>query len=639
MGNERITENIVRKRMEDSGEGVVVEEQMSADPTVAKALKAASKQGSGAGRPEFIVRFDDEPDTVILIECKASVKDHISPRLKRGEESKPADIRKYSVDGVLHYGRALAKVRNVICVAVSGQSANALKVAVYTFTRGSQTSALLLDRAQMPVDRLLTPAEYLELMRHDPRVVQKSVDELLALSREIHNFLRDYGKVTEAEKPLVISAILLALSHNPFRASWSVTSDADLPSSLFAAVDSAVGKAIPDSRRRELMMAAYTFLKTHPELTKPTKIKLKGRSEVKASPLRYLIQDMEDHVLPFVEAYTYVDVIGAFYAEFLRYTGGDGKGLGIVLTPRHLTELFVAVAEISVSDTVLDSCAGTGGFLIAAMKELDRLVGDDKAARQRVRESQLIGIEQQPAMYALCVSNMILRGDGRSNLYRGSCFDAKLQAQIRKGTTTVNQPNKGLLNPPYSQKGEEQEELDFVRAMLDMLAPGGTGVVVVPMSCAIAPSPSRERLLAEHTLVATMSLPDELFYPVGAIPIAMVFKAHQPHKDSKTPTWFGYWKDDGFVKIKNLGRVDADGRWPAIRDKWLDDYYAKREVAGRCVKRHVGADDEWCAEAYMETNYSTLTRKHFEDVVREHALFVLANEEGEVDAADVDANG
>jgi hypothetical protein len=120
-----------------------------------------------------------------------------------------------------------------------------------------------------------------------------------------------------------------------------------------------------------------------------------------------------------------------------------------------------------------------------------------------------------------------------------------------------------------------------------------------------------------------MSLPEELFYPVGVTPSAVVLKARMPHTQSKIPTWFGYWKNDGFVKIKNLGRVDADHRWARIRDAWLADYRSRAEIPGRCVKRYVGVDDEWCPEAYMETDYTTLSRGDFERILREHASFIL----------------
>lgn len=623
VANERLTEDIVRKHFALYPEGVTVEEQASVEPSIAKALKTASKQGGGQGKPEFIIRYAERPDVVLLVECKASTAHHISPRLQAGEPSSAQDIATYACDGVLHYSRQLSATHNVIAIAVSGEKVKSTLVSTYVCFKGTNDYAPLLDLSGGQVQRLRTPSDYLKLFLYDSAVLARKLDGLLTLSRQIHNFLRDYAKVTEAEKPLVISAILLALRYLPFQASWSVTSDNDLPTFMYETIEKVVAKAMPDSQRRELMLAAYNFIMTHPELKKPNYLSIKGRPRVLSSPLRYLVGELEENVLPFADTYDHIDVIGQFYSEFLRYTGGDGRGLGIVLTPRHLTELFVQLAEISVSDTVLDPCAGTGGFLISAMSEIDRLIGDDVAKKSAVRLRQLIGIEQQPAMFALCASNMILRGDGKSNLHRGDCFDEKLQHVIVKGSSNIQRPNKGLLNPPFAQKGEDQHELDFVKAMMDMLAPGGIGVAVVPTSAVIAKHPARARLLEAHTLVASMSLPVELFYPVGAISNAVVLKAHTPHAQSGAPTWFGYWRDDGFVKVKNLGRVDADHRWDGIRDEWLMDFRGRTELPGRCVKRQVGVDDEWCAEAYMETDYSTLGEPDFELVVRQYAAYLL----------------
>ena len=453
----------------------------------------------------------------------------------RNTASTAADIKKYACDGVLYYAQHLSMRRNVIAVAVSGEKADTALISSFIWLKGADHPDPLLDLAGKPLDQLRSASDYLKLLMHDPVMLSRNQDDLMALSRKIHNFLRDYGKVTEAQKPLVISAILLALQHLPFRKSWDFMSDQDLPVETYQAVEKVVAKAMPDVDRRQLMMAAYWFLTTHPELTKPNNVAIKGRKRVFSSPLRYLIREIEENVLPFAETYDHIDIIGQFYAEFLRYTGGDGRGLGIVLTPRHLTELFVQLAEVGISDTVLDPCAGTGGFLISAMAEMDRLIGDDAEAKRKVRTSQLIGIEQQPDMFALCASNMILRGDGKTNLHRGDCFDRELQKSIIQGSSKVARPNKGLLNPPYAQKGEEQHELDFVKAMLDMLTPGGVGVAVVQMSSVNTKDPSRDRLLQSHTLVAAMTLPIELFSPVGAIPSAIVLKAHTPHARSAGP--------------------------------------------------------------------------------------------------------
>jgi type I restriction enzyme M protein len=126
-----------------------------------------------------------------------------------------------------------------------------------------------------------------------------------------------------------------------------------------------------------------------------------------------------------------------------------------------------------------------------------------------------------------------------------------------------------------------------------------------------------------------MSMPDELFYPVGAITCIMVFTAHVPHKTSNKKTWFGYWKVDGFVKTKHRGRVDIHNRWSAIRDRWVEMFLNREVHAGESVIKKVGADDEWCAEAYMETDYSTLTKSDFGRELKRYVVFNILNDSPE----------
>lgn len=88
--------------------------------------------------------------------------------------------------------------------------------------------------------------------------------------------------------------------------------------------------------------------------------------------LHELIQQIHEKAAPFITANESLDILGQFYGEFLKYTGGDKKALGIVLTPRHVTELFALLANVHKDSTVLDICAGTGGFLISAMSQMMR---------------------------------------------------------------------------------------------------------------------------------------------------------------------------------------------------------------------------------------------------------------------------
>jgi type I restriction enzyme M protein len=303
-----------------------------------------------------------------------------------------------------------------------------------------------------------------------------------------------------------------------------------------------------------------------------------------------------------------------------------------VLTPRHITELFALLANVGKNSKVLDICAGTGGFLISAMHQMMKSATTE-AEKNSIRKDRLIGVEQMPNMFTLAASNMILRGDGKVNLHQSSCFDEAVTAAVTKAGCSV-----GLLNPPFSQKDEDLHEFYFIRHMLECLEEGGTGIVVAPMSCAVGPHVIKGEILKHHTLEAVMSLPDELFYPVGTIPCAMVFTAGVPHETTNRKTWFGYWKRDGFTKTKHRGCIDLHNAWPRIRDHWVTSYRNREIHTGESVTRRVTASDEWCVEAYMETDYSKLTREEFERVVREYAIYrllgsatVAPTEDGESD--------
>jgi 16S rRNA G966 N2-methylase RsmD len=368
------------------------------------------------------------------------------------------------------------------------------------------------------------------------------------------------------------------------------------------------------------MTQPFTNIEVQPELRKPTKGYPRGL-------LNEIVKLLADRVLPFLTIYHDFDVVGQFYGEFLKYTGGDGKGLGIVLTPKHVTELFSLIANITKDDIVVDTCAGTAGFLISAMMQMAK-TATTAAEINSIKSQRLIGVEQRAGMYALAASNMILRGDGKANLYQGSCFDTAITKAVR-----AHKPNIGLINPPYAKSKEDLSELRFVEHMLSTLQKGGTGVAIVPVSCATGNTQEKRNILERHTLEAVMSMPPEVFYPVGVVTCIMVFTAGIPHATSNKKSWFGYWREDGFTKVKNLGRVTRDGSWPTIRDRWIESYRNREVHAGESVMARVGPDDEWVAEAYMETDYSSLTHMDLEKALLDHALFLLrgVQKSGEVD--------
>ncbi|CZV21031.1 SAM-dependent DNA methyltransferase [Escherichia coli] len=608
VANERITENLVRDTLRVLGYGTVsnetiVEEQKSQIAEVNKMLRGASKTGGkGMGAPEFIVSSFSAPDFLIIFECKALTKQHESPMRNRPVE--------FAVDGVLHYAKALSKSFNVIAVAASGQNESELKISNFLWPKGSVEYKSLTNEHGVEINSIIPFDDYIKHGSFDPIVSRNRHEDLMAFSRELHEFMRDHAKLTESEKPLLVSGTLIALKNTPFAKSFGDYGPEALQRQWMHVIKEEIEKAdIPNSKKNS-MTQPYSSISVHPELGKPTKKYPKG-------VMHELIKMLNEKVWPFVSVYHDFDVVGQFYGEFLKYTGGDKKALGIVLTPRHITELFALIANVQVDTKVLDICTGTGGFLISAMQQMMKGAYTD-AQRNHIKQNCLVGVEQQPSMYALAASNMILRGDGKANLYQGNCFDSAITNAVKAHECSV-----GMINPPYAQSDESLHELQFVKHMLDNLKDGGIGIAIVPMSCAISPNTKRDELLAHHTLEAVMSMPDELFYPVGVITCIMVFSAGTSHAKSGKKTWFGYWKDDGFTKTKHKGRIDINELWPSIRDRWIEQYRNKEVHPGQSVSEYVTAADEWCAEAYMETDYSKITVADFESTVKNYAIFQL----------------
>jgi len=609
--NERITENIVRDKLRElsyynKDNDIIIEEQKSQIEEIKKLLQTASKTGKGGiGAPEFIISTPSTPDFLIIFECKADTKNHESEN-----KDKPKD---FAVDGALHYAKYLSKSYNVIAIAVSGQSVSSLKITTFIHPKCAKTAKLLTNKSGNQIDKIIPIEDYIEHGTFDPQVEQKRQDDLMAFSRELHDFMRDHAKLTESEKPLLVSGTLLALRNKAFAKSFSEYSPEDLQKQWMHIIKEEMKKAdIPHSKEYS-MTQPYSSIAVHPELGKPTKKYPKGT-------LYELIRMLNEKVWPFISVYHDFDVVGQFYGEFLKYTGGDKKALGIVLTPRHVTELFCLLANVKKDSKVLDICAGTGGFLISAMRQMFKQAVTEEE-KKHIRKECLVGVEQQPNMYALAASNMILRGDGKANLYQGSSFDEGITKAVKN-----HKCNIGMLNPPYSQSDQDLHELVFVKHMLNCLVKGGLGIAIVPMSCAISPHPLREEILKHHTLDAVMSMPDDLFYPVGVVTCVMVFKAHIAHKDSNQKTWFGYWKIDGFIKTKHIGRIDYYNNWLNIRNHWVETYRNRDDIPGECIKAYVTHNDEWCAEAYMETDYSTISKEDFQKVVKNYMIFKLVNE-------------
>jgi type I restriction enzyme M protein len=599
MANERKTEIITRDHFSKFLDSIYIEEQRSDNPKIDKLLKSASKKGGGKGYPEFIISYKTNPDLLIVIECKADVTKHESK-----DRDKYAD---FSVDGALLYASYLSKGFDVLAIAVSGETKQSLKVSHFLHLRDEKKATPIFG------DKFLSVDDYLNGYLKSPEKFRQDYNSLLDFTKQLNEKLHTY-KILESQRSLLISSILIALENTAFKKSYaSHKKPENLAVSLIQTVSDELESANITGKKLENLNTQFSFIKTDTSLSK------------KENVLKEIIDEIDENINAFIKTHRYFDVLGQLYIEFLRYANSD-KGLGIVLTPPHITELFADLAQVNKNSITYDNCTGTGGFLISAMKKIIADAKGDETKIKEIKSKQLIGTEYQSHIFALAVSNMYIHQDGKTNIINGSCFDEEIIEEVKSKKPTV-----GFLNPPYkSNKKTDTDELEFILNNLECLVDGGTCVAIVPMQSALATSGKvlelKKKLLEKHTLQAVLSMPDELFFnsKVGVVSCVIIFTAHRPHPNHKE-TYFGYYKDDGFVKRKNKGRIDAYGKWQEIKDKWLANFENRKNEAGFSVNQIITADMEWAAEAYMETDYSNLKDENFEDTILNYVTFLHSN--------------
>ena len=346
-----------------------------------------------------------------------------------------------------------------------------------------------------------------------------------------------------------------------------------------------------------------------------------------------------ENILPYINEKTTQgqDILNLFFTTFNKYVGKADKNQAF--TPDHIVHFMCRVVGINRNSVVLDPCCGSGAFLVRALTDaLADCRTDDE--RSKVKDTQIYGIESDETAFGLSTTNMLIHLDGNSNIHMGSCFD--LTDWEDKGVNVV------LMNPPYnatrsnckreyvrtwSAKTTEDPSKGFHFAYdIARRVKHGKLAVLLPMQCAIGTSADIKRfkklMLDENTLDAVFSLPSDMFHPgASACACCMVFNLGTRHENAPIKeTFFGYFKDDGFVKRKNLGRIERrDGLWAEIEKHWLDLYFHRKVEKGFSAVRKVAAEDEWLAEAYMETDYSSLTEKDFEHVVRDYYAYLIKN--------------
>lgn len=613
---EVITDYWVRDLLKEAG--IELDPQGSSIVEINEALKSASKSKTGnVGFPEFVGAIKD---FILVIENKADLSKHIKLNDKNLISTEAKDIKDYAVNGALFYGQHLAKnttYKKVIAFGISGNEKKHKISPIYIdeteYYRELSDVESFISFTEKNIDEYYTREILKEKTNED-----KELSEILKDAASLHEDLRNYGNLKDIDKPLIVSGILLALRENEFK-NFSIddlTGD-DINTDgekIYKAIESNLKRSqVAPEVKRDKILSQFSLIKD-------TQILNEINVSLNKTPLKHFTQFLEDKIYKSIK-YTSSseDYLGRFYGEFMSYSGGDGQTLGIVLTPKHVTDLFCELVDIQTNDVVLDPCAGTAGFLIASMHHMLKKANNENE-KKNIKQKQLHGLELQPYMFTIATTNMILRGDGKSNLLNENFLNQEAHKLQLKGATV------GMMNPPYSQGSKQNTnlyEISFTQHLLDSLSVGARCIVIVPQSSMTGKTKEeqsiKENIFKKHTLEGVITLNKDTFYGVGVMPCIAIFTAGEPHPKDKVCKFIDF-RSDGYKISPHIGLIEteqAKDKKQHLLDVWFNRIEAETKF---CVETTVEADDEWLHGFYY-FNDEIPTDEDFEKTVGDYLTF------------------
>jgi tRNA1(Val) A37 N6-methylase TrmN6 len=634
MGNERATDQFVRDLLREIGISRPWE-QDGGPRWKRDALKGGSKSPTSVaeGKPEFVFVVED---FIVVIEDKKEV--HRTRFLD--DETVPTEHpyrADYALNGAVHYAQIMVAngtpfPKGIFAVGIGGAETHH-EIAVAYVAQGVTKILDDLDNLEVFAEDQITEYHAVHVLGQRPRA-EVRLDALKSAATRLHEGMRNYGSVENSRKAPLVSAILLALRNEYFefdslqgRTPGNNSQVWDGRILYDAAEQYMKAESMMPNQKIGTLLDQFAFIKNSIPLNRP-------HHDLGESPLKWMTRILASNVLHVVTdpSRSSFDVLGNFYHEFISYGGGDGSGLGIVLTPEHVTTLMADLIDISASDYVLDPTAGTASFLIAAMQRMFEDAGDDEHLKEIIRAERLHGIELQDKLFAIGTTNMILRGDGKANFRRDSIFEAPMSEMrgdkvLADGTAVPGHGfTKVLLNPPYSQAKDKStrnlSELAFIEKAMEFLNPGGKLAAIVPQSAMVGKTKEdkdrKRKLLQQHTLDVVITMNPMTFANSGHTPhtVIIIFTAGRPHQPDAKVKFINFEKD-GYKVAQHRGLV-ADGTVQSRRKHLFEVLNGNaQDDTSFIVTSEVTADDEW-QHSYFYFNDQPPTYKEFADTMADY---------------------
>lgn len=497
----------------------------------------------GLNRPENIIKVTDK--VLWVIEAKRS----------------HAELAKAVLEAE-GYAKALNKSSLLKVAFISGVAGNehdSFIIQTRFFKKGAYVPVSLNS---VELTGLLSPENAAHILStNDPNIDDPPIDERLFIAKaEYINEILHLGAVNPHMRANVMAALLLSKL-----SSTGPNVEEESPAVLIEDINNRVRNVLKSQKK--------------PEFEDYIRIALPASSDNHFKFRKALVDTIQQLDLLNIKSAmnSGADWLGAFYEVFLKYASW-AQDLGIVLTPRHITRFIADVMSVRANDIIYDPTCGTGGFLVAAFDAVKQKV--DAKHLGVFKRNAVFGVEQDSGIAALAVVNMIFRGDGKNNIIEGNALNKFLKRSTNEGVPTARYVSeqsadppitKVMMNPPFALKRGSDKEYRFVDQALNQMETGGTLFSVLPYSAMVRPgqysSWRRHQLLPGHTLLAVVTFPGDLFYPVGITSVGIFTRKGIPHDNNSGVLWIRAL-NDGLLKSKGkrLPNVKAKNDLTTVRD-------------------------------------------------------------------------
>ena len=554
-------------------------------------------------------------------------------------------VQNFAVNGAVHYAQCAImskKYSEVVAIGIAGDSEDNISIEVY-YVFGATDETYKLVSNYSTLDFLENKSSFAEFYKvatlteeEKHRVLIDSQTKLQEYAKKLNKLMHNHA-ITAPQRVLYVSGMLLSMQDIADKKKGLVPNDLkglDLDDErdgdlIVKHINNYLNvKKIP-ADKVTLMMKSFTEINKDHDRDKNISLDdiVAELLEKDASVTKQIFTYIFENIFLSIDSMSgHLDIMGEMYSEFLKYAFGDGKELGIVLTPPYVTKMMSQILDIDENSKVMDLATGSAGFLISAMKLMIECVEEkygkntSKANKKidEIKKQRLMGVELNAEMYTLASTNMILRGDGSSNIRKGSSFDEPPKLYKNFNADTL------LLNPPFTFK---ENGLPFLKFGLENMKIGGKAAIIIQDSAGSGRGvASCKAILSKNQLLASIKMPVDLFLPMAGVQTSIYIVEHTGKEhDYKKQVKFIDFRNDGYKRTKR-GIYEIDN--PSQKYKDIVEIYKNGVTANVCselwdIKNQVVMDvvsrfgNDWNFEHHQKIDLVP-TKEDFKGTVRNY---------------------